>query len=100
MEVMSHFISEEDVPKQALEKIIRKSYVNTFSDERVVPLEKLGADYDGICVLEQLHGPTCAFKDVALQFLGNLFEYFISEGHEHVEGLRGKEGVQVCILHP
>jgi len=115
MEVMSHFISEEDVPKQALEKIIRKSYVNTFSDERVVPLEKLGADYDGICVLEQFHGPTCAFKDVALQFLGNLFEYFISEdggtitvlgatsgdtGGAAIEGLRGKTGVQVCILHP
>jgi len=115
MKVMAHFIPEDQVSKADLQKIINKSYVGEkWADPKVVPLTEL-PNYDGICVLEQFHGPTCAFKDVALQFLGNLFEHFISEGHEHVtvlgatsgdtggaaiEGLRGKEGVQVCILHP
>jgi len=74
-------------------------------------------------LLELFHGPTYAFKDVALQFLGNLFEYFLireNEGKEGKErdhltvlgatsgdtgsaaiyGLRGKKDVDVFILHP
>ncbi len=42
-----------------------------FSSSHVVPLRQLSPS---LCVMEQFHGPTCAFKDVALQFLGNTFE--------------------------
>jgi threonine synthase len=74
-------------------------------------------------LLELFHGPTFAFKDVALQFLGNLFEYFLvrknqgKTGHsrEHltvigatsgdtgsaaIYGLRGKKDVSVFIMYP
>ena len=78
---------------------------------------------DNLYLLELFHGPTFAFKDVALQFLGNLFEYFLvrknagKEGRDRhhltvvgatsgdtgsaaIYGLRGKKDVSVFILHP
>lgn len=68
-------------------------------------------------VLELFHGPTFAFKDVALQFLGNLFEYFLLHGSMQdeitilgatsgdtgsaaIHGLRGKRNVNCFILFP
>ncbi len=74
-------------------------------------------------LLELFHGPTFAFKDVALQLLGNLFEYFLvrrnkgktgkdrhhltvvgatsgDTGSAAIYGLRGKKDVSVFILHP
>ena len=66
-------------------------------------------------VLELFHGPTFAFKDVALQFLGNLYSYISKKtgvtinifgatsgdtGASAIEGVRGKEGIRICILHP
>lgn len=68
-------------------------------------------------VLELFHGPTFAFKDVALQFLGNLFEYFLSKkgsqgcitilgatsgdtGSAAIYGLRGKQNVNCFIMYP
>merc|ERR1740115_684161 len=78
MKVMAHFIPEDQVSKADLQKIINKSYVGEkWADKKVVPLTEL-PNYDGICVLEQ--------------FLGNLFEHFISEGHEHVTVLGATSG--------
>ena len=66
-------------------------------------------------LLELFHGPTLAFKDVALQFLGNLFEYLLKErgermnivgatsgdtGSAAIYGVRGKENINIFILHP
>lgn len=68
-------------------------------------------------VLELFHGPTFAFKDIALQFLGNLFEYFLTRGKYQdsitilgatsgdtgsaaIHGLRGKRNVNCFILYP
>merc|ERR1719446_1753248 len=68
-------------------------------------------------ILELFYGPTFAFKDVALQFLGNLFEYILSTkgpgaklvvlgatsgdtGSSAIHGVRGKKGVECFILYP
>lgn len=73
-------------------------------------------------LLELFHGPTCAFKDIALQFLANLFEHFLATeaddascsakhltvlgatsgdtGGAAIAALRGKRGIQVYMLHP
>jgi threonine synthase len=66
-------------------------------------------------VLELFHGPTAAFKDVALQFLGNLFEYLLARtggelnicgatsgdtGSAAISGVRGKERISIFMLHP
>jgi threonine synthase len=68
-----------------------------------------------VYILELFHGPTLAFKDVALQFLGNLFEYLLKErgermnilgatsgdtGSAAIYGVRGKENINIFILHP
>lgn len=53
--------------------LIEKSY-STFRHPDIAPLKQVG---DKEWILELFHGPTFAFKDVALQFLGNLFEFFL-----------------------
>eukprot|EP00040_Diaphanoeca_grandis_P036719 m.235598 g.235598 ORF g.235598 m.235598 type:complete len:897 (-) comp33666_c4_seq1:45-2735(-) len=121
VEIMSKFINPAEIPRSALDRLVTKSYAS-FNSTHVTPLIKLSPD-GSTYVLEQFHGPTCAFKDVALQFLGNLFEYFLETknasvpegekthitvlgatsgdtGSAAIEGLRGKNFVQVYILHP
>jgi threonine synthase len=73
VEIFSLFINEEDVPREDLKLLVEKSY-STFRHPEVAPLKRVGTkEY----VLELFFGPTLAFKDCALQFLGNLFEYFL-----------------------
>ncbi|KAG1470113.1 hypothetical protein G6F56_002871 [Rhizopus delemar] len=118
-EILSLFIDDSEIPRQDLDTLIEKSY-STFRSSSVTPLAKI---QDGFYVLELFHGPTFAFKDVALQFVGNLFEYFLErrnrqEKSDHVHrltvvgatsgdtgsaaiyGLRNKKNVSVFILHP
>lgn len=118
-EIMSLYISEEDIPAESLKEIIKRSY-STFRSDEVTPLAKNVEK--NIHVLELFHGPTYAFKDVALQFVGNLFEFFLSKhntanpenikqltivgatsgdtGSAAIYGLRGKENIKVFILYP
>ena len=106
--VMSHFI--EDIPAADLKSMIDRSYA-TFNHLDITPL----LHKDGVYVLELFHGPTLAFKDVALQFLGNLFEYLLAESGAHMNilgatsgdtgsaaiyGVRGKRNINIFILHP
>lgn len=58
---------------EELRSLVEKSYA-TFRHPDVTPLKKLN---DKTFILELFHGPTFAFKDVALQLLGNLFEFFL-----------------------
>lgn len=100
-----------DIPKQALDEIIDRSYLS-FDDPAIAPIRQLD---ENLSVLELFHGPTLAFKDFALQFLGNLYEYQIKTtgkniavlgatsgdtGAAAIHGLLGKSGVTSFILYP
>jgi threonine synthase len=71
--ILSLYISREEISEVDLRTLVQKSY-QTFRDPDITPLKKLD---DKRYVLELFHGPTFAFKDVALQLLGNLFEFFL-----------------------
>jgi threonine synthase len=110
--VISKFVGEDQVPAEKLEDIVRRSCA-AFRHEEVTPVINVA----GHKVLELFHGPTFAFKDVALQMLGNFFEYFLETGSNGgrlavlgatsgdtgsaaIYGLRGKKGVDCIILFP
>ncbi len=99
-----------DIPANDLEKIVKHSYA-AFNHPEVTPVIRRGDLY----ILELFHGPTFAFKDVALQFLGNIFEYLLEKsggkmniigdnsgdtGSAAIYGVRGKERINIFILHP
>ncbi len=108
-EVMNPFVGEE-IAAADLKALIQRSYA-TFSHPEITPVVEAG----GTSILELFHGPTAAFKDVALQFLGNLFELLLERSGGHlnilgatsgdtgsaaIAGVRGKERIQIFILHP
>lgn len=74
VEVLSIFISPNEISRSELRALVEKSY-KTFRHPEITPLKKLN---DKTFILELFHGPTFAFKDVALQLLGNLFEFFLN----------------------
>ncbi len=107
-EIISLYVS--DIPAEDLKSLINRSY-STFTHPDVTPLIKK----NGVYILELFHGVTLAFKDVALQFLGNMFEYILAErkqtlniigatsgdtGSAAIHGVRGKSGISIFILHP
>lgn len=71
--VLSLYISPNEISQEELRRLVDKSY-KTFRHPDVTPLKKLN---EKTFILELFHGPTFAFKDVALQLLGNLFEFFL-----------------------
>ena len=106
--VMSLFAT--DIPEDDLKRLIDSSYA-AFDNKEITPVVR----ENGVYILELFHGPTLAFKDVALQFLGNLFEYLLKErgermnivgatsgdtGSAAIYGVRGKENIDIFILHP
>ncbi|MDQ0918379.1 threonine synthase [Paenibacillus sp. V4I5] len=110
LEIFSLYVNNE-IPRNELKQLVDDSYA-TFRDDAVTPVKRLN---DGTYVLELFHGPTFAFKDIALQFLGNLYSYVSRKtnsiihilgatsgdtGASAIEGVRGKEGIRICILHP
>jgi threonine synthase len=115
-EVMSLFTT--DMPAEDLKALIDKSY-STFRVPDVAPVVPV----NGFHILELWHGPTLAFKDVALQFLGNLFEYILEKrgpstgsgqaaqlnilgatsgdtGSAAIYGVHGKKNIRIFIMHP
>lgn len=73
MAILSLYISPNEISTEELKGLVEKSYA-TFRHPDVTPLKKLNGK---TFILELFHGPTFAFKDVALQLLGNLFEFFL-----------------------
>jgi len=71
--ILSLYISPNEISTEELRGLVEKSYA-TFRHPDITPLKKLN---DKTFILELFHGPTFAFKDVALQLLGNLFEFFL-----------------------
>ncbi len=107
-QVISRFAT--DIPATDLKKLIDQSY-SSFNHPETTPLVK----QDDLYILELFHGPTLAFKDVALQFLGNLFEYLLEKsgqrmniigatsgdtGSAAIYGVRGRNNINIFILHP
>ena len=101
----------DDLEQSILSRITEASYEN-FTHPEIAPIRHLD---DKLSVLELFHGPTLAFKDFALQLLGNLYEEQISRtgqnlsilgatsgdtGAAAISGLLGKKGVKVFILYP
>jgi threonine synthase len=100
-----------DIDPAALRAMVARAYT-TFSHPDIAPLKHLGK---GLYVLELWHGPTLAFKDFALQVLGNLYERQCRERRETINvlgatsgdtgaaaihGLLGKPGTAIFILYP
>jgi threonine synthase len=110
-EVLSLFI--DDVPAGELRRLLARTYTaEVFGDPRIVPLRPLEP---GVFVLGLSNGPTLAFKDVAMQFLGQAFEYELARrgrtlkvlgatsgdtGSAAEHALRGKHGLSVFMLSP
>ena len=100
-----------DIPAATLRTIVDESYT-TFADPAIAPLKPLGKN---LYVLELFHGPTLAFKDFALQLLGNLYAHQCvvrretinvlgatsgDTGAAAIHGLLGKPGTAIFILYP
>jgi len=109
-EVMKPFIGDTFTDAE-FKEIIAKAYA-VFGHKARCPIVQLDSnDF----LLELFHGPTLAFKDVALQFLGNVFEHILEKtgdkmnivgatsgdtGSAAIYGVRGKDRINIFILHP
>ncbi len=109
-EVMWPFV-DGSIERKAFEQICADAY-GTFSADDVIPVTTLA---DGIELVELFHGPTLAFKDVAMQLLGRLFDHELGKrgtrvtivgatsgdtGSAAIEAFRDRENVDIVILHP
>ncbi|SAK54131.1 threonine synthase [Caballeronia glebae] len=121
-EVLSKF--SDDIPADDLRSLTRKTYTaQVYSNVRheesavqITPLKTLGEENGTtLSLLELSNGPTLAFKDMAMQLLGNLFEYALAKHGETLNilgatsgdtgsaaeyAMRGKTGVRVFMLSP
>jgi threonine synthase len=109
--VLSLYI--DDIPADDLKALCHKTYTEAaFGTAQIVPLKKLE---DGVLLEALSNGPTVAFKDMAMQLLGNLFEYELARRGEQLNifgatsgdtgsaaeyAMRGKKGVRVFMTSP
>ncbi|MBS9403042.1 threonine synthase [Halomonas sp. TRM85114] len=108
--VMKPYVGGE-IDDATFRRIVEEAYA-TFSHDAVVPLNQLDANH---FLLELFHGPTLAFKDVALQLLGRLLDHFLDKrgeravimgatsgdtGSAAIEGCRHCDNLDIFILHP
>ncbi len=105
-----NIFSSDFISKDELSSLIKKSY-STFREKEVVKISNVGE----IKLLELFHGPTLAFKDVAMQFIGNLYEYYLKKndkkinivvatsgdtGAAAIDAIKGKSNLNIFVLHP
>ncbi len=108
--IISRFV-DGDIPADKLKSIIDDAYAS-FRHPSVTPLVELEP---GHFVLELFHGPTLAFKDVAMQFLSRVMDHILAErglrativgatsgdtGSAAIEAFRGRDTTDIFILHP
>ena len=108
-EIISPFV-DDFINDDDLSKIIKKSY-SSFRKKNVIDLIKVEDRF----ILELFHGPTLAFKDVAMQLLGNFYEYYLENNNEKInivvatsgdtgaaaiEAIKGKKNLNIFVLHP
>ena len=102
---IGNFMSENE-----LSDIVDKSY-SVFRKDNAVNLIEIG----DIKVLELFHGPTLAFKDIAMQLLGNFYEYYLNKNNKKInvivatsgdtgaaaiDAIKGKNNMNIFVLHP
>ncbi len=105
---INNFMSESE-----LSEIIKKSY-SVFDRDNVVNLTNRNNALE-IDILELFHGPTLAFKDIAMQLIGNFYEYNLKKknkkiniivatsgdtGAAAIDSIKGKKNMNIFVLHP
>ena len=105
-----NLFSADFISREELSSLINKSY-STFREKEVVKISNIGE----MKLLELFHGPTLAFKDIAMQFIGNLYEYYLSKndkkiniivatsgdtGAAAIDAIKGKSNLNIFVLHP
>lgn len=109
-EILGAFCGNE-IPRSTLADLTSRAYAK-FDHQAIAPLKQLDTS---LFIMELFHGPTLAFKDFALQFLGQLFNHLLSNRNESctiigatsgdtgsaaIEAVRGLPSVQLFMLHP
>ncbi|MGB0676182.1 MAG: threonine synthase [Ilumatobacteraceae bacterium] len=108
--IMATYIGD-DIPAEVLEAIVRDAYA-TFRHPEVAPLVQIE---DDLWIQELFHGPTLAFKDLALQVVGRLFDHVLAErsdrvtivgatsgdtGSAAIDAVKSCDNVDIVILYP
>ena len=93
-----------------IRNIVKKSY-KSFNNKNIILLRKIGDDY----LLELFHGPTLAFKDIAMQVIGNMYEKILEKnkskvnivvatsgdtGAAAISAIKGRKNINIFVLHP
>ena len=107
--ILSPFIGDF-MTESELSQTIKKSY-SVFRKDNVVNIIKVG----DINVLELFHGPTLAFKDIAMQLLGNFYDHYLNKKNKNInvivatsgdtgaaaiDAIKGKNNMKIFVLHP
>ena len=108
-EIIFPFIGEF-MSKKELSEIIKQSY-SVFRKDNVINLVKI----EHTNILELFHGPTLAFKDIAMQLLGSFYEYYLNRNNKRInivvatsgdtgaaaiDAIKGKKNMNIFVLHP
>ena len=101
---------DETIRKDELSNIVEKSY-SKFNEKNVVKITDIGENK----ILELYHGPTLAFKDIAMQFIGHLYDHHLKNlkkkinvvvatsgdtGSAAIDAIKSKDKMNIFVLHP